>query len=120
MLAVQEALVIDPLDDAAGALKRRLMRIQSLQEAFRRARAARRWHTARSVLADCVQLYEEVDLAIPTELTCWKVDLAVFSQDWEDAKRVIKWVLRFARHRTLILTNSLFAAATCLKTNHWP
>lgn len=118
MLAVQEALVIDPLDDAAGALKRRLVRIHDSQEAFRHARAARRWRTARSVLADCMQLYEEVDLAIPTELTCWKVDLAVFSQDWENAKRVVEWVLRFARRRTL--TNSLFAAATCLKTNHWP
>ena len=92
LLAIQEALALDPTHDAARTLKRRLMQMQESEEALRQARAAARWHVARSTWEACIQLYEEENCPVPTGLRCWKVDLAVLERDWERAQSAAECV----------------------------
>ena len=90
MLAVQEALGIDPDNDAVRTLKGCLINLQTLQEAFRQERAAGRWRAARSIYASCVKFYEEADCPVPIELVCWEVDLAIFERDWDKARGILE------------------------------
>lgn len=116
LLAVQEALAIDSANDAARALKRRLLQIQETEETLRQERAAARWHVARSTWNACVQLYEEEGCPVPIELRCWKVYLTVFERNWEEAQSAAKYVSSLEKARELISTYSPTAQSS--RTHH--
>ncbi|KAH9916530.1 uncharacterized protein B0H18DRAFT_64804 [Fomitopsis serialis] len=93
LLAVREALNVDPADEAARTLKRRLTRMEEAEEAYRQARAGGRWRAARTARETCVGLYEEEECVVPVEVRCWSVHLAVAERAWEEAKSAVDKLL---------------------------
>ncbi|KZT63563.1 DnaJ-domain-containing protein, partial [Daedalea quercina L-15889] len=93
MLAVREALSIDPAGAAALALKKRLAAIESGVEAYQHARARRQWRAARLAYGSCAKAYTEDGTALPVAIRCWEVEVAVAEAQWAEALPVSAGIL---------------------------
>lgn len=92
LLALRDALSLEPSDTDALTLRRRVLDLNTHMEGYRGARTRKHWHTARSSYELCLQVYAEEDSDPPVEIQCWDIELSIVKGSWDAAIAAVKYV----------------------------
>ena len=93
LLAIREALVLDPGHQDALALRRRLFDLEGHFDGYTGARSRRHWRMARISYEACLKFYADEGHDAPIEVQCWSVELLIAEAKWESATSTIEYVI---------------------------
>ncbi|KAI0964681.1 hypothetical protein AcW1_001447 [Taiwanofungus camphoratus] len=93
LLALRDALSLEPSDTDALTLRRRVLDLNTHMEGYRGARIRKHWHTARSSYELCLQVYAEEDSDPPVEIQCWDIELSIVKGSWDAAIAAVDHLL---------------------------
>lgn len=82
---LRSALTIEPKNDAALQLQKKVLEIEAHLRNFESAKAKRDWGLARLALAKCVQGIEAEGGDIPIQWRLWRVELEIAKCNWDGA-----------------------------------
>ncbi|KAH9929591.1 DnaJ-domain-containing protein [Epithele typhae] len=94
LIAAEEALFIDPLDERAKELKTRIQDIEAQQIVYKTSISRNLWHMARGAYETCLEIYAKEDSDAPTEIRCWGIELLVVERQWDSATKAAEMLLR--------------------------
>ena len=90
MLAVRDALSLDPVDGPALVLRRRILDLEGHLDAYKGAVARGHWRMAQSAYEACLSAYAQEGSDAPTHVRCWGVELLVVDGSWEVARKTVE------------------------------
>jgi DnaJ family protein C protein 7 len=93
LLAVQDALCLDPTNLNAHALKKRVLELQGHIDSYKDAMVHKRWQMARKSYQSCLSVYAQEDGDPPTDLLCWEIEILIAEKDWDAAATATRCVL---------------------------
>ncbi|PCH34747.1 TPR-like protein [Wolfiporia cocos MD-104 SS10] len=121
LLAVRDALAMDPQNEDGHTLMKRIRELGNHQDVYKTACSRNQWRTARTAYESCLSVYVEEDGDFPIELRCWGITLRVAEGDWDKAMEAIDHLmirnpkniqLMVIRSQVLFLTARLSQAFT--------
>jgi tetratricopeptide (TPR) repeat protein len=85
LLAVQDALCLDPTDSNVHALKKRVVELQGHMNGYKDAMVHKCWRMARSSYESCLRAYAQEDGDPPIDVQCWRIEILIAERDWDTA-----------------------------------
>ncbi|KAI0694981.1 hypothetical protein C8T65DRAFT_744195 [Cerioporus squamosus] len=94
LLAVRDALDLDPGDRDALELRRRILDLEGHVGAYKGAVDRKHWRMARSAYGSCLSVYAQEDSDAPTHVRCWGIEMLVVEGCWDEAQKSVDILLR--------------------------
>ncbi|OCH93482.1 DnaJ-domain-containing protein [Obba rivulosa] len=94
LIAVREAISMEPTHSGAKTLRHRIHELQGHMETYRGAFSRRHWHMARSSFESCLTIYNQEEGHTPIEISCWGVQLYIAERKWDNALTKVTDILR--------------------------
>src|SRR5882724_6320211 len=85
LLALREALSLEPGNMDALALKKRVIELQGYAGNYEGARSRKHWKMARQSYEAYLKACSQEGCAVPTEVQCWGVELLIVRSDFAEA-----------------------------------
>ncbi|KAI0779530.1 hypothetical protein C8Q74DRAFT_1316108 [Fomes fomentarius] len=94
LLAVRDALALDPADGQVLLLRRRILELEGHITAYHGAVSRKHWRMARSAYESCIGVYAQEDSDAPTYIRCWGIELLVIEGSWVAAMKSVDILLK--------------------------
>ncbi|KAL6307565.1 DnaJ-domain-containing protein [Sparassis latifolia] len=98
LLAIREALSIEPGDQDALTLKCRLLDLGSHIERYHGARSRKHWRAARTSYEACLTVFADESVDCPAEIQCWGIELLIAEGNWVVAMRTADELVHSKSH----------------------
>ena len=92
LLAVRDALALDPGDRGALDFRRRILDLEGHVDAYKGAVTRKHWRMARSAYESCLSVYAQEDSDAPTYIRCWGIEMLVVEGCWDEAQKSVEYV----------------------------
>ncbi len=92
LLAVRDALTLDPADGQVLLLRSRILELEGHITAYHGAVSRKHWRMARSAYESCLGVYAQEDSDAPTHIRCWGTELLVIEGSWVAAMKSVEYV----------------------------
>lgn len=93
LIAVHDALRLEPTNAGAHALKKRVLELQGHIDCYQEAVMQRRWRQAKVFYESCLAVFTQEDGDPPINVQCWGIEVLITEMDWNAVITATRYIL---------------------------